>query len=271
MRPLTGLHPLQWTTITGLQDLTVINRGSASSGGSCLGQGIWKPALQLATLLSIAALAACAAFGAGAAVSTHLHLHAMVLCPRRAGVAPCTVHSAAPCAPLSAGAQQLLNSSTLFTLLASTSTPGTLVQLRHMQRDLGPHRVFLMFDDTNERWTLTPAQRLTARRRPAVPQEALPLVLLFNRSEADAVAGRLAGKGGQNYYEAPAISLLYRYLEGQVTFDHVWRIEVGRRLWVGGWIEGRAGKKRYCAKAAWMAGACWALHSRCAQHSMAWH
>ncbi|KAI7839589.1 hypothetical protein COHA_006656 [Chlorella ohadii] len=144
----------------------------------------------------------------------------MVLCPRLAGVAPCTAHSMASCAPLSAAAQQLLNGSTLFTLLASTSTPGTLAQLRHMQRDLGPHRVFLTFDDTNERWTHTPAQRLTARRNSNAPHEALPPVLLFNRSEADAVAGRLAGKGGQNYYEVPAIALLYRYLEGRATFDH---------------------------------------------------
>lgn len=237
MRPLTGLHPLRWTTVTGLQDVTVINSGSAPSCGGWWGQGNCKPALRLATLLSIAGLAACAAFGTGAAFSTHLHPRQMVLCPRLAGVAPCTAHSMASCAPLSAAAQQLLNGSTLFTLLASTSTPGTLAQLRHMQRDLGPHRVFLTFDDTNERWTHTPAQRLTARRNSNAPHEALPPVLLFNRSEADAVAGRLAGKGGQNYYEAPAIALLYRYLEGRATFDHVWRIEVGEcgYGWMGGW------------------------------------
>lgn len=96
-------------------------------------------------LLSITALAACATFRS----STGAGLFSPALAPR---------------APLSTAAQQLLNGSTIFTLLASASTPGTLSVLRHMQHDLGAHRVFLLFDDTNSAWTALPAVRLTACR-----------------------------------------------------------------------------------------------------------
>lgn len=194
--------------------------GSGSSGSKCRGSWIWRSLLLL--LLGISTLAAWAALRASRGTTLlHQQLHTPSLCPRRVSATSCM----GPCAPLSAAAQQLLNGSTLFTLLASTSTPGTLALLRHMQRDLGSHRVFLTFDDTNAPWTLTPAQRLTAQRGPAHGAPPAP-VLLFNRSEADAVAGRLAGRGGQNYYEAPAVALLYRYLKN-ASFEHVWRIEVG--------------------------------------------
>lgn len=195
------------------------NGGSTSSGSECRGSWICR-----SILLGISALAAWAALRAsGGTTLLHRHVHTP-LCPRRANATSCT----APCAPLSAAAQQLLNGSTLFTLLASTSTPSTLALLRHMQRDLGTARVYLLFDDTHAPWTLTPTQRLTARRMPAQGSPPAP-VLLFNRSEADAVAGRMAGRGGQNYYEAPAVALLYRYLKN-ASFEHVWRIEVGE--WV---------------------------------------
>lgn len=192
-----GLHPT--TATPQKQSLECCHSSSSPSSTAWQRACSWVPL----ALLSITALAACATLRS----STGAGLFSPALAPR---------------APLSNAAQQLLNGSTIFTLLASASTPGTLSVLRHMQRDLGAHRVFLLFDDTNSAWTALPAVRLTAQRGPAAPR-----VLLFNRSEADAVAGRMAGQGWQNYYESPSLALLYRHLGGTVPFEHVWRIEVG--------------------------------------------
>lgn len=116
---------------------------------------------------------------------------------------------------------QLLDASTFFMLLSSSALPGTLALLHQLEADLGPGRAVLVFDDTLAPWTLSPAQRITKPHRPFGPN-----VLLFNRQEADALSGSLAGAGGMDYFGVPVLALLFRHLDGSGPFQQLWRIEV---------------------------------------------
>lgn len=104
------------------------------------------------------------------------------------------------------GGAVLRGGRTLYILRANSNHSNVQTIFQAMQQDLGIQRVFLALDDTSLPlgWPYGPGIRMTARR-PAEGRGSLmgaPHVLLFNRSEAEAVMGATLGDpAGMLYWE----------------------------------------------------------------------
>jgi len=106
---------------------------------------------------------------------------------------------------------------TLYLLCTHSNISAVHALYQKMQQDLGADNVFLLFDDTSLVWPHAESMRITEPR-----SHQSPHVLLFNRTECEAVMGGITEH--MPYFDQPPLVLFHRYMAG-VGYDFVWRFD----------------------------------------------